>query len=232
MTFTLKFDGACEPNPGEMGIGVVVYNDQNEKILEFSEPCGAGTNIKAEYLAVVRGLERLAKIYHGPVLVQGDLQLVIKQLSNEWKVKKHDIRPLFDKVKDLETRFEFVEYRWVKREENKEADQLSAKALGLDLSKRDDTKLQLIPGHTYELVFDDDVLITVEKDERYGRDVTRYRIKSAFRDGKKVRGTYFETGSKRLIEKLAYYKPLSGKQMRIIPVKQQQKWTEYLVDCI
>ena len=29
MKYKLYFDGACEPNPGEMGIGIVVYNEKN-----------------------------------------------------------------------------------------------------------------------------------------------------------------------------------------------------------
>ena len=116
MKYKLNFDGACEPNPGEMGIGVVVYNEKNENIMELSEKCGYGTNIKAEYLAIIRGLEELSKMYSGPLLIQGDLQLVIKQSRNEWKVKQDDIIPLYNKVKELEKKFESVEYKWIKRE--------------------------------------------------------------------------------------------------------------------
>jgi ribonuclease HI len=229
MKYIMKFDGACEPNPGEMGIGVVVYNENSEKILELSERCGYGTNIKAEYLAIIRGFEELSKKYNGVLLVQGDLELAIKQLKNEWKVKQNDIIPLFEKVKELERKFESVEYEWNKREENKEADKLSAKSLGLDLSRRDDTRVQLAPGHSYEFIFDDDEYIIETKDDRYNRQVIRFYVKSAIKDGKKVRGTYFETGSKRLIASLNLRKPLVNKKIRIIPTKQQN-WIEYLID--
>jgi ribonuclease HI len=225
----LYFDGACEPNPGEMGIGVVVYNEKKEKIMELSERCGFGTNIKAEYHAIIRGLEELSKVYNNDLLVKGDLELAIKQLNHEWKVKQNDIIPLFNRVKELEKRFDSVEYVWHKREENKEADLLSAKSLGLDLTIRDDTRVQLTPGSSYEFVFDDDDLITTTKDEKYNRDVSRYYVKSASKNGKKIRGSYFETGAKRLIESLKLRRPLRNKKIRIIPTKQQN-WIEYILE--
>jgi ribonuclease HI len=229
MVYTLYFDGACEPNPGEMGIGVVVYNDKNEKVIELSEKCGAGTNIKAEYNAIIRGLEELSKIYTDELLIKGDLELAIKQLNNEWKVKQNDIVPLFNKVKELEKKFQSVEYKWNKREENKEADLLSAKSLGLDLKTRDDAKVQMAPNNSYEFVFDDDERITSIKDEKYGREVIRFYVRSASKNGKKIRGTYFETGAKRLIESLRLRKPLLNKRIRIIPTKQQN-WMEYILE--
>ena len=229
MVYKLYFDGACEPNPGEMGIGVVIYNDKNEKILELSEKCGFGTNIKAEYRAIIRGLEELSKIYSKDLVVTGDLELAIKQLRNEWKVKQDDIISLFNKVKALEKRFESVTYEWNRREENKEADLLSARALGLDLTARDETRVQLLPANSYDFIFDNDQRITTLKDDKYNREVTRFYVKSAKKNGKKIRGTYFETGAKRLIESLNFRKPLGNKKIRIIPMKQQT-WIEYLVE--
>jgi hypothetical protein len=154
---------------------------------------------------------------------------VIKQSKNEWKVKQNDIIPLYNRVKELEKKFESIEYEWIKREENKDADLLSAKSLGLNLSARDEIRIQLSPSHSYEFIFDDDELITIQKDEKYNRDVFRYYVKKALRDGKKIRGTYFETGAKRLIASLNLRKPLKNKRIRIIPTKQQN-WIEYILE--
>ena len=178
---------------------------------------------------MIRGFEELSKIYHGSLLVQGDNQLVIKQSRNEWKVKQDDIKLLHEKVKELETRFESVEYEWVKREDNKEADLLSARSLGLKLTTRDEKRVQLAPGNSYEFVFNDDALTTTVNDDKYGREVIRYQIKSASKNGKKIRGSYFETGAKKLIESLRLRKPLINKKIRIIPTKQQS-WIEYLLE--
>jgi ribonuclease HI len=229
MTYKLQFDGCCEPNPGSIGIGVVVWNDDNEKIIELSEQSGIGTNNQAEYIAVKRGLEELSKIYSGSVLVQGDSQLIIKQLQNEWKVRKKELKILYTQVKSLESKFQKVKYEWIKRKENKEADIQSAKALGLNLNDRDEKRVNLQVGNSYEFVFDDDNRITTTRDQRYNRDVQRYYVKEASRNSKTIKGTYFETGSKKLIGLLNLMKPLKNKKLRIIPTKSQN-WIDYMVE--
>ena len=229
MTYKLKYDGCCEPNPGNIGIGVVVWDDSNKKIIELSEQSGFGTNNQAEYIAVKRGLEELSQIYSGNVLVQGDSQLITKQLLNEWKVRKKELKLLYTQVKNFESKFQKVKYEWIKREDNKEADILSARALGLNLEKRDQKKVNLQVGNSYEFVLDDDNRITTIRDKRYNRNVQRYYVKEASRNSKTIKGTYFETGSKKLIGLLDLMKPLKNKKFRIIPTKSQN-WTDYMVE--
>lgn len=229
MVYTLRFDGCANPNPGEMGIGVVIWNDDDEKIIEISEKAGQGTNNKAEYHALIRGMEELSRTYSGILLVLGDSQLVIYQLNGQWRVKNKDLVPLYEKVIDLEKRFEKVSFQWVDREENKEADALSARALGIDGAKRQESKIHLDVGSEYIFVFDDDSKMKMVKDERFDREVTRYYIKEAKQEGKKVSGTYIETGSKKLNEKLDYFKPLKDKKFRIMP-RRARNWVEYIVE--
>jgi ribonuclease HI len=229
MVYTLRFDGCCKPNPGEIGIGAIVLNQDKKMIIEISEKGGFGTNNQAEYTAIIRGLEELLKTYSGELLVQGDSQLVINQLKGEWNVKKRNLIPLYERVKELEVRFSKIEYEWIERNENKEADKLSAQALGLNLSKRDEKRVHLQTGSSYDIVFDDDDKILKVRDEKYNRDVQKYYIVSVIKDGKKIPGNFFETGSKKLIELLTYHTPLKNKKFRIIPTKSQN-WTDYMVE--
>jgi ribonuclease HI len=229
MVYTLRFDGCANPNPGEMGIGVVVWNDNDEKIMEISEKAGQGTNNKAEYHALIRGMEELSKIYSGILMVLGDSQLVIHQLNGQWRVKKEDLVPLYERVLELEKKFEKVSFQWVDRDENKDADALSAKAVGLDGTRRQEAKIHLDVGSEYIFVFDDDSKIKIVKDERFDRDVTRYYVKQGWREGRKTNGTYLETGSKKLNEKLDYFKPLKDKKFRIMP-RRARNWVEYIVE--
>lgn len=229
MVYTLQFDGCCKPNPGEIGIGVIVFDEDNKRIIQISEKGGFGTNNQAEYKAIIRGLEELSKMYSGDLQVQGDSQLIINQLREEWKVKKQDLIPLYNRVKELERKFNKLDYEWIKRNENKEADLLSAKALGLNLKNRDEKRVHLQQGSSYEFIFDDDEKIVTVKDKKYHRDVKKYYIKSALKDGKNIQGNYFETGAKKLIELLKFYAPLKDKKFRIIPTKAQN-WTDYMVE--
>jgi ribonuclease HI len=229
MVYTLRFDGCCKPNPGDIGLGVIVLDEDNKMIIQISEKGGFGTNNQAEYKAIIKGFEEVLKNYSGDLLVQGDSQLVIHQLREDWKVKKRNLIPLFNRVKELEQKFASVEYEWIKRNENKEADMLSAKALGLNLKKRDEKRVHLQVGSSYVFVFDDDDRIEIVKDKKYDRDVKKYYILSAVKDGKNIQGNYFETGAKKLIELLKFYSPLKGKKFRIIPTKAQN-WTDYMVE--
>jgi ribonuclease HI len=229
MTYILQFDGCCVPNPGNIGIGVVVRTDEGKQVLEVSEQSGFGTNNQAEYKALIKGLEELSKIYSGKLLVRGDSQLIINQLKDDWKVKKEELIPLYAEVKLLESRFQKIEYEWISRNENKEADRLSAKALDLDMGKREEKKVHLQIGCSYEFVFDDDNRIVKVRNKRYNKENLRFYVKSAIKDGKKIPGTYFETGSKKLVELLNFMKPLTNKKLRIIPTKAQN-WTDYMVE--
>ncbi|UCF07623.1 MAG: ribonuclease HI family protein [Thermoplasmata archaeon] len=231
MAYLLKFDGRCVPNPGEMGIGVVVLNEDNENIMEISEKYGDGTNNQAEYNALIKGLEELSKIYNGHLLVKGDSELVIKQISGEWGIKNKKLIPLYKRIKDLEAKFQHVDYEWIPATENKDADYLSAKVFGMSQKQREEKKVYLKPEHTTEFVFDSDSKIQTVRDEIHDRDVQRYYVKSVLIDGKRERGNHFETGSKKLIVLLDYYKPLEDKKIRIIPTKTQQ-YTDYMVELL
>jgi ribonuclease HI len=208
---------------------VIVFDDRQRKIIEISEKGGFGTNNEAEYKAIIRGLEELLKTYSGDLLIEGDSKLVINQLRGEWKVKKQDLIPYFNRVKELEAKLNKIDYEWIERKENKEADLLSAKALGLSLKKRDEKRVHLKVGSSYEFVFDDDEKVITVMDKRFNRDVQKYYVKSAVKDGKNIPGNYFETGSKKLIELLKLYGPLRDKKFRIIPTRSQN-WTDYMVE--
>jgi len=225
----MKFDGCCNPNPGEMGLGIVVWDESDKKIIEISEKAGFGTNNQAEYLALLKGLETLSGIYTGTVLVLGDSQLVINQVNGKWDVRSKELRPLFIRVQELEKKFEKISYQWLDREENSEADMLSARAVGIEGTRKKDIKIPLEAGSAYELIFDDDDKISTYDDQRFNREVRRYFVTQAFKDGVKVNGNYFDTGAKKLIEKLEYYKPLKGKRFRIISTKAK-RWIEYMVE--
>ena len=62
------------------------------------------------------------------LLVKGDSQLVIKQITGGYSVRSACILPLYMKASVYARKFETIVFKWVPREENKEADRLSKKA--------------------------------------------------------------------------------------------------------
>lgn len=128
MGCVLFFDGACRGNPGPMAIGVVLMENER-KVKEVSKSVGIGTNNIAEWKALIEGLKLAKEQGCRELEVRGDSQLIIKQISGEFRVKSHNLVPLFNEAVELCKSFEVLRFKWVRREENSYTDSLSNRAL-------------------------------------------------------------------------------------------------------
>jgi len=127
----LYTDGGSRGNPGPSGVGVVILDENKKKVKEFFKYIGEATNNIAEYSALIYGLEEAAALSAGEVLVHMDSELLVKQLSGEYKVKNADLKPLFEKALGILKQFNSFEVKHIERSKNKEADKLVNKALNL-----------------------------------------------------------------------------------------------------
>lgn len=126
--YILHFDGCCKGNPGDSGAGAIIYKD-NEEIWSCSKYLGKGTNNQAEYKGLILGLEKAVELSISELSVFGDSQLVINQVNGIYKVSSPQIKPLYEKVKELKSKIENVEFYHVYRHENQMADKLANDAL-------------------------------------------------------------------------------------------------------
>lgn len=126
----IRFDGGAVPNPGEMGIGIVLM--ENDKVIKkISEKLdGTGTNNIAEYTALSKGISKALELVWTDVVIEGDSELVISQVKGLWKVNDEKLKVLHKKVKDKLSNFDSYELRHIPREDNSLADELVSKALG------------------------------------------------------------------------------------------------------
>ncbi len=124
---TIYSDGASSGNPGPAGIGAVVIVDGKKETL--SEYIGTTTNNVAEYTALIRALELAQKRGVREVEIFLDSELIVKQLSGQYRVKNKGLQPLYERVKTLLSGFKVLGIRHIPREENKEADTLSKRAI-------------------------------------------------------------------------------------------------------
>ena len=125
----MRVDGSCYPNPGSMGIGVVIYRD-NILVKKISEYIGQGTNNIAEYSALFRGLSEIKDIKVDKIEVYCDSQLVVKQLNGQYKVKDQKILTYFLKIKTLCKKIDGkIFFIWNSRDNNSIADGLAKKAV-------------------------------------------------------------------------------------------------------
>lgn len=84
------------------------------------------TNNEAEYLWAFYGVKRAIEMNASEVELYMDSNLVIKQLSWEWKIKKEELRVINQDIKKMiDEAWLKISFNWVPREQNKEADRLS-----------------------------------------------------------------------------------------------------------
>ena len=149
------FDGLCQPyNPGGIacyafiikrydngGVGRQQHQQQQQQIIHSEYGLAAepfrneASNNVAEYTAIIKALEWLLLNYDNnefvnnkTIIIKGDSQLAIYQITGKYKVKAARIIPLHQKVISLISKFKDIHVEWIPSEKNEEADRLSNKA--------------------------------------------------------------------------------------------------------
>ncbi len=122
-------DGAAEPNPGPAAIGATIKDERGRLIASMSRPIGRATNNQAEYRAIIAALEKALALGARQVELNSDSELVVRQIKGQYRVRKEALRPLYQRVKQLQSRLEGFTVRHIPRQQNREADKLANAAL-------------------------------------------------------------------------------------------------------
>jgi len=128
MEIIIHTDGGSLGNPGPSAIGVVVEYGHKKKT--YAQDIGSGTNNEAEYKALVFALRKAKSLVGGKKSKEGnvkcysDSQLMVSQLNHKYHLKNPKIINLFIAVWNLMMEFDKVEFIYVPREQNQEADKL------------------------------------------------------------------------------------------------------------
>ena len=126
-------DGAARGNPGPAGAGAVIISAEGHVVAKIGKYLGETTNNVAEYTGLILGLKRAKAMGLRELEVLADSELVVKQLTGEYQVKADHLRPLHDEAKALMKGFDVIDLRYIPREENEAADEMSNRAIDLRL---------------------------------------------------------------------------------------------------
>ncbi|MDQ2983209.1 MAG: ribonuclease HI family protein [Actinomycetota bacterium] len=129
MKARLSTDGGARGNPGPAAYGYVLEAEDGTVLAAHGERIGVATNNVAEYRGLIAGLEKAAELEIGDLEVISDSELLVRQMTGDYKVKNEALRELWDEANDLERKLGRVTYRAVRREHNDLADQLVNEAL-------------------------------------------------------------------------------------------------------
>lgn len=124
MQAALFADGGSRGNPGPAASGAVLLAPDGEVLEEVGRYLGTATNNVAEWTALQIGLEAALARGIRRLDVRMDSELVVKQVSGEYRVKHPGLQPLYRRVRALLSQFETVNVQHVRRKDNALADAL------------------------------------------------------------------------------------------------------------
>jgi ribonuclease HI len=120
----LSTDGGARGNPGPAALGFVLKNSSGEIVLERGQYLGETTNNVAEYSALIEGLKAALELGADQIVIQMDSELIVKQMSGEYKIKQPHLQELAGQVREQLGQFVSFKFKHVLREHNKEADRM------------------------------------------------------------------------------------------------------------
>lgn len=128
------FDGATNPNPGEVGLGTCLFSGvDNAEVDAAIHYKRHGTNNEAEYYALILLLKRAITLNIKSIRCFGDSKLIVNHYNRVFNVSEK-FAPYLLRVDELAKKFDFISIEWVRRNKNTRADELSKIALKLKKS--------------------------------------------------------------------------------------------------
>jgi ribonuclease HI len=126
---TLWTDGGARGNPGPAAYGYVLEAEDGTVLAAEGKAIGEATNNVAEYSALLAGLAKAVELQVPEVEVVSDSELLVKQMTGEYRVKNEALRSLSLEASRLARQIGKVSYTAVRREHNELADRLVNEAL-------------------------------------------------------------------------------------------------------
>jgi ribonuclease HI len=107
----------------------VLEAEDGTVLAAHGERIGVATNNVAEYRALIAGLEKAHELGLDEVGVVSDSELLVKQMTGEYRVKNEALQKLNSEASRVARRIGDVSYTAVRREQNELADRLVNEAL-------------------------------------------------------------------------------------------------------
>jgi len=142
-------DGASRGNPGESGIGVILKDVSGTVLEEVCGYLGTSTNNRAEYAALLAGVELARRHNCSHLISHSDSELIVRQLQGTYKIKDKILRQWAERVHAaVRSGGLKLELKHIPREKNREADQLANMGIDSKLPLEDPSLLggTLFPG--------------------------------------------------------------------------------------
>jgi ribonuclease HI len=125
----VETDGASRGNPGLAGAGIIIKDEREQQLESIHTFLGVTTNNQAEYKALIEGLQAVSRHRPDAVTVRMDSELVVKQMTGQYRVRHPEILALYTEAVEIASGFSEVTFVHVARERNPGADRLANLAI-------------------------------------------------------------------------------------------------------
>lgn len=126
----LNIDGGSRGNPGPAAAGWVIRDAESGVILaDEGLYIGEETNNRAEYMALLFGLEDALALKSEAIVIRSDSELLVKQMNGQYRVKNEGLKGLYLRARRLASHFKSFRIQHVPREQNREADAAANRAM-------------------------------------------------------------------------------------------------------
>ncbi|CAL8117362.1 unnamed protein product [Prunus armeniaca] len=143
---TMYFDGSSTET--RSGAGVVIESPQGQRwqfAFQLDFKC---TNNQAEYEVLIIGLEILKEMKATYVLVYGDSQLVINQLTGEYQCTRENLTLYYVMALNTVDKFSRISFVYVPHAENHEANEMAQVESGVNIPDSDHDRVIRIEKRT------------------------------------------------------------------------------------
>jgi ribonuclease HI len=124
-------DGSALPNPGRIGIGVVLVAPDGRHMEHSSLTGGHGCNNEAELHALCAALDMARSAGARRLRLHGDSDVALRYVRGPDSTRIERLLLLVTRARELVAQFDDVQLLWLPRHRNRDADRLSRLALGL-----------------------------------------------------------------------------------------------------
>ncbi len=108
---------------------MVIKDEQGRIVARIKKYLGPVTNNRAEYLALIAGLQEAQRMGTREVEVFLDSELVVNQINGAYRVRDAKLKTLEGEVKRRLENFSRWVISYIPRERNREADRLAREAV-------------------------------------------------------------------------------------------------------
>ncbi|MCK5628760.1 ribonuclease HI family protein [Candidatus Bathyarchaeota archaeon] len=108
-------DGGSRGNPGPAAVAFIILSEDGKVFKSHSRNLGIRTNNQAEYAALITALTYAKRIGAEEAICYSDSQLIVKQLTGEYRVKNKALKVLWRQVHNLKASFKNVDFIYAPR---------------------------------------------------------------------------------------------------------------------